>query len=81
MKTLKYDLDIKWVPGSHLKISDAMSRAPCNEIDPSVSDLEPDSRIMVHTIESSLSITDSRLVELKEMNKTDATLKKIFKCT
>ena len=73
----KYDIKVKYVPGKFQYIADTLSRA-CSESSmpsmPSDSDMHKDMEYFIHSVVSSLPISDVKLKELRDLNSNDPTM-------
>ena len=73
----KYDIKVKYVPGKFQYIADTLSRA-CSESSmpsmPSDSDMHKDMEYFIHSLVSSLPISDVKLKELRDLNSNDPTM-------
>ena len=76
MVLMKYpDLTFRYVPGSHLKIADTLSRAPERDATPEVTNIEH----QVHAVYSSLPATDEIKMKFKEATEKDGALQIVAK--
>ena len=74
LRLQKYDIKVKYVPGKVQYIADTLSRA-CNESSmPSDSDMHKDMEYFIHSVVSSLPISDVKLKELRDLNSNDPTM-------
>ena len=74
LRLQKYDIKVKYVPGKFQYIADTLSRA-CNESSmPSDSDMPKDMEYFIHSLVSSLPISDVKLKELRDLNSNDPTM-------
>lgn len=74
LKLMRYNIEVKYIPGKEVLIADCLSRAYLNN-GPDGEDLEV--TYAVHLASKYLSVTDSRKKELKEATKKDSTLMKL----
>ena len=72
LRLQKYDFDMQYVPGKHLVVTDTLSRASLPVRDPEIPDLEMN--IHVHTVISSLPISEPKLQQFKTETAYDQTL-------
>ena len=76
MVLMKYpDLTFRYVPGSHLKIADTLSRAPGKDATPEVTDIEH----QVHAVYSSLPATEEIRMKFKDATEKDGALQIVAK--
>ena len=74
LRLQKYEIKVKYVPGKFQYIADTLSRA-CNESSmPSDSDMHKDMEYFIHSVVSSLPISDVKLKQLKDLNFSDPTM-------
>ena len=79
LRLQKYDINVKYVPGKFQYIADTLSRA-CNESSmPSDNDMHKDMEYFIHSVVSSLPISDVKLKELRELNSNDPTMQMLHK--
>ena len=70
----KYDIKVKYVPRKFQYIADTLSRA-CDESSmPSDSEMHKDMEYFIHSVVSSLPISDVKLKELRDLNSNDPTM-------
>ena len=70
----KYQLEVRYVPGKYLYIADTLSRAFLTEPDDlPTSDLDKDSKVMIHSLVTNLPVSDQKSIQLKEATRTDGT--------
>ena len=72
LRLQKYDFDMQYVPGKHLVVTDTLSRASLPDTDPEIPDLEVN--IRVHTVISSLPISEQNLQKFMTEIANDQTL-------
>ena len=70
----KYDIKVKYVPGKFQYIADTLSRACSESSMPSDSDMHKDMEYFIHSVVSSLPISDVKLKELRDLNSNDPTM-------
>lgn len=75
IKLLAYDLQLKYKPGTSLKIPDALSRAHVNN---QLNLFETEIEAQINVVIASLNITTGRLVQLREETNKDIILKSIL---
>ena len=71
----QYDFNMHYLPGKHLKVTDALSRASLSDCDPEIPEEELDH--YVHTVMGSLPISSTRLQQFQSETESDSTLKRL----
>lgn len=74
LKLLKYDINIKYLPGNKMYIADYLSR---NYIKNNA-EIDPTTQELVHCFETDLAITDSKLKMLQKETVNDADLMQVI---
>ena len=74
----KYDIKVKYVPGKFQYIADTLSRACSESSMPSDSDMHKDMEYFIHSVVSSLPISDVKLKELRDLNSNDPTMQMLY---
>lgn len=73
IKLLKYQIKIAYIPGKEMHIADLLSRSFMNEANTDDTWLKE----VVHSIDTGLSITDTKKLELQKATNADSTLSKL----
>ena len=68
----QYDFNMHYLPGKHLKVTDALSRASLSECDPEIPEEELDHH--VHTMMGSLPVSSTRIQQFQSETESDGTL-------
>ena len=74
LRMMRYQYDIKHVPGKELNTADFLSRSPLPNT--GISELQEETEAYINLIVSHLPATDRRLTEIKEHQEKDPTLQK-----
>ncbi len=74
LRLQKYDFVIKHKPGKDLVVADTLSRAPLPDIDP---EIEKEISCYVHTLLSTLPVTDKMMARLKRATSEDESLQQL----
>ena len=78
LRLQRYQLDVKWVPGTMIKFADALSRAPLpNKISVLTKDDQDDIELMVNNITQNLPLSPWRIETLQRINETDHMFQKL----
>ena len=81
LQLMKYDLEVKWVPGKDMHIADALSRAFTDT--PSGADqkntLNDETELRVHSLVEGLPISNDRLQQVKDAVSEDESLQVMMK--
>ncbi len=76
LRLQKYDFVIKHKPGKDLVVADTLSRAPLPDTDP---EIEKEISCYVHTLLSTLPVTDEKMARLKRATSEDESLQQLRK--
>ncbi len=76
LRLQKYDFVIKHKPGKDLVVADTLSRAPLPDTDP---EIEKEISCYVHTMLSTLPVTDEMMARLKRATSEDESLQQLRK--
>ncbi len=74
LRLQKYDFVIKHKPGKDLVVADTLSRAPLPDTDP---EIEKEISCYVHTLLSTLPVTDEMMARLKRATSEDESLQQL----
>lgn len=76
LKLLKYEFEIKYVPGNQMFLADTLSRAfPKDEI---IKD-DPEMLNVIHSISKHLPMSENRFTQFKQETESDAVLQRVIK--
>ena len=77
LRLYRYDFTLNYIPGKNMVVSDALSRAYLKDQKPEISDAEMD--YMIHSVISSLPISDEKLKQFQTETSKDETLRTLPK--
>ena len=78
LRLQKYTIKVKWVPGKSVKIADCLSRAPLPENEPTLNeDDEEEIRLVIHSLDSDVPMSASKISDLKGINESDSIFKEL----
>ena len=73
MHLMRYKFTISHLPGKKLTVADTLSRALTSSTSPTDSEFHQDTEVYVNLVLENLSVTEQRLVKLKQQQEDDET--------